>query len=82
MLRIAILTVAALTLSTGAEAGKCALSKASGLGATKDIATFMSNKALNDMIAKNGEKGKGKVTTTCDGLPVAMTCITSQRSCK
>ena len=82
MLRIVILTVAALTISSSAQAGKCAMSKASGLGATKEIAMFMSNKALGDMIAKNGEKGKGKVSTTCDGLPVATTCISSQRSCK
>ena len=81
MLRIAIVTAAALTFSTGAEAGKCAMSKASGLGATKEIAMFMSNKALNDMIAKNGEKGSGKVTTTSEGV-IGTTCISSQRSCK
>jgi hypothetical protein len=59
------------------------MSSASGLGVTKEIATFMSNKALKDMTAKNGEKGVGKVATTCDGsLVVSTTCISKQRTCK
>ena len=83
MIRFALVTLAAMTLATGAQAGHCAMSKASGLGVTKEIATTMSNKALADMIAKNGEKGKGKVTTTCDGSAiVSTTCTSSQRSCK
>ena len=52
MLRIALLTVAAVAMSTGAQAGKCSNSSASGLGVTKDIAMFMSNKALKDMVGK------------------------------
>ncbi len=81
MLRILGISLVALTISTSAFAGKCSMSSASGLGVSKEIATFMSNKALADMIAKNGEKGKGKVTTTCtEGLGV--TCNSKQRSCK
>ena len=83
MIRIALITIVAVTLSTSAFAGHCAKSTASGLGVTKEVATFMSNKALNDMIAKNGEKGKGKVTTTCDSSAiVSTTCKSSQRTCK
>ncbi len=83
MLRIALLTVAAVAMSTGAQAGKCSNSSASGLGVTKDIAMFMSNKALKDMVAKNGEKGVGKVTTTCDSSAiVSTTCVSKQKSCK
>lgn len=88
MLRIALLTIAAVAMSTSAMttsayAGKCSSSSASGLGVTKDIAMFMSNKALKDMIAKNGEKGKGKITTTCDSSAiVSTTCISKQASCK
>ena len=83
MLRIALLTVAAVAMTTSAQAGKCSSSSASGLGVTKDIAMFMSNKALKDMIAKNGEKGKGKVTTSCDSSAiVSTTCISKQASCK
>ncbi len=82
MLRIALLTVAAVAMSTGAQAGKCSNSSASGLGVTKDIAMFMSNKAVKDMIAKNGEKGVGKVTTTCDSTLISTTCISKQKSCK
>jgi hypothetical protein len=83
MMRIALLTLAAFTMSTAAQAGKCSLSSAQGIGVTKDIAMFMSNKAVADMIAKNGEKGKGKVSTTCDGsLIVSTTCTSKQRSCK
>jgi hypothetical protein len=83
MLRIALLAVAAMTFATAAQAGKCAMSAASGLGVTPEIAKFMSNKALNDMLAKNGEKGVGKVTTTCDSaLVVSTTCVSKQRSCK
>jgi len=83
MLRFALLAAAAVLMSTGAQAAKCSVSSASGLGVTKDIATYMSNKALKDMLAKNGEKGKGKVTTTCDGsMVVSTTCISKQKSCK
>ena len=83
MIRLVLATAAALTLATAAQAGHCSMSKASGLGVTKEIATFMSNKALKDMTAKNGEKGVGKVTTTCDsGAVVSTTCTSSQRTCK
>lgn len=83
MFRIALVTIAALTLTTAAQAGKCSMSSASGLGVSKEIATFMSNKAVTDMIAKNGEKGAGKVTTTCDSSAlISTTCISKQRSCK
>ena len=35
------------------------------------------------MIAKNGEKGVGKVATTCDSSAiVSTTCISKQKSCK
>jgi len=83
MIRFALVTLAAATLASGAQAGHCAMSKASGLGVSKEIATAMSTKALSEMIAKNGEKGKGKITTTCDGTAiVSTTCTSSQRSCK
>jgi hypothetical protein len=83
MFRIALITVAALTMTTAAQAKQCSMSKASGLGVSKEIATFMSNKAVKDMIAKNGEKGVGKVTTTCDSaMVVSTTCTSTQRSCK
>ncbi len=83
MIRITILTLVALSMTTAAHAGKCSSSSASGLGVTKDIAMFMSNKALKDMIAKNGEKGVGKVGTTCDQtLLVSTTCTSRQKSCK
>lgn len=83
MLRIAIIAVAALSVSSAAQAGKCALNTATGLGVTKEIATFMSNKAVGDMIAKNGEKAKGKVTTTCDSsMIVSTTCTSKQLGCK
>jgi hypothetical protein len=83
MIRIALATIAALSLTTAAQAGSCAMTSATGLGVTKDIAMFMSNKALKDMTAKNGEKGSGKVTTTCDGSTiVTTTCVSKQRTCK
>ena len=83
MLRIALLTMAAVSMTTAAQAGKCAMSTASGLGVSKEIAMFMSNKAVTDMIAKNGEKGVGKVTTTCDSSAVVTTtCTSKQKSCK
>ena len=81
MIRMVLVAAAALTISTAAQAGKCSSSSASGLGVTKDIAMFMSNKALNDMIAKNGEKGVGKVSTTCE-TTLGTTCISKQKSCK
>lgn len=83
MFRLAFLTLIALTMTTAAQAAKCSMSSASGLGVTKDIANFMSNKAVADMIAKNGEKGVGKVTTTCDSSAiVSTTCVSRQKSCK
>ena len=83
MFRLAMITIAALTLTSAAHAKSCAMSSASGLGVTKEIATYMSNKAVTDMIAKNGEKGIGKVSTTCDSSAVvSTTCTSKQRSCK
>lgn len=81
MIRIVLVTAAAVAFATAAEAGKCSKSTASGVGATKEIATMVSVDALKEMIAKNGEKGKGKITTTCDG-PLLTNCKSSQRSCK
>jgi hypothetical protein len=83
MIRFALLTLAAVSVASSAQAGKCSMSTAQGIGVTKEIATFMSNKAVTDMIAKNGEKGVGKVSTSCDGtLVVSTTCTSKQRSCK
>jgi hypothetical protein len=83
MIRIALLTLAAVTMASSAQAAKCSMSSAQGIGVTKDIAMFMSNKAVTDMIAKNGEKGVGKVSTTCDSsLIVSTSCTSKQRSCK
>jgi hypothetical protein len=83
MIRTTMIVCAAMAFATSAHAGKCSVSSASGLGVTKDIATFMSNKALKDMTTKNGEKGVGKVSTTCDGsMVISTTCISKQRTCK
>lgn len=81
MLRFALALVASLTITTGAFAGSCSVSKAGGIGATKDIAMFMSNKALHNMLEKNGEKGVGKVTTTCQS-GLVFDCVSAQKSCK
>ena len=79
---IAIATLAAGTLvSTGAQAG-CSMTSAGGIGVSKDIATFMSNKALHNMTEKLGEKGTGKVTTTCTGEVLLVNCVSKQRTCK
>lgn len=83
MFRFALLTVAAVSIATSAQAGSCAMSSASGLGVTKDIAMFMSDKALHNMLVARGETGKGKITTTCDSSAiVTTTCISKQKSCK
>ncbi len=83
MIRIAFAAIAAVSFASAAQAGHCSRSSAAGLGVTKEIATFMSNKALKDMIAKNGEKGVGRVSTTCEsGAVVATKCTSSQKSCK
>jgi hypothetical protein len=82
MLHILLAATATLVMSSGAfAAGTCWMTKAGGIGINKDIATFMSNKALHDMQAKNGEKGVGKVTTTCE-VGMIVNCISAQKSCR
>jgi len=83
MIRFATVVLAAMTLATGAQANHCSRSTASGIGVSKEIASSMSNQALKDMIAKNGERGVGKVKTTCDGSAIVTTsCKSSQRTCR
>lgn len=82
MIRLAVVALATLAATSAAHAGKCSYSSASGLGVTKDIATYMSNKAVKDMIKKNGEKGVGPVKTTCTASFLSTTCISKQKSCK
>ena len=82
MIRIALVMIAALTLSTAAQAGSCSMTSAGGIGVTPDIAMFMSNKALKDMTAKLGEKGVGKVDTTCTGGIPLTNCVSKQKTCK
>lgn len=81
MIRIVLATIAAVAFASAAQAGKCAKSTASGFGATKEIATAASVQSLKELMAKNGEKAKGKIVTTCDG-PLLSTCKSSQRGCK
>ena len=78
---IATVALSFITLSSGAFAGSCSMSSAGGIGVSKDIAMFMSNKALHNMLEKNGEKGVGKITTTCKEGPV-VDCVSKQKSCK
>ena len=78
---LALATIIALAASPPANAGSCGRYGGWGIGVTKDIAMFMSNKALHNMIEKNGEKGVGKVTTTCKEGPV-VDCVSKQKSCK
>jgi len=82
MIRTLLLTLAVVGMASSAHAGSCAKSTAAGLGVTKEIATFMSNKALHNMIEKNGEKGRGAVTTTCETTLLSTTCHSSQRTCR
>lgn len=81
MIRIAVATLALFAFSSVSYAG-CSMTSAGGIGATKDIAEFMSNKALKDMTAKLGEKGTGKVETSCTTTLVVTNCVSKQKTCK
>jgi len=81
MIRIVLVTAGVMMMTTGAFAGNCSRSSAGGIGVSQDIASFMSNKALHNMLVKNGERGVGKVTTTCKP-GVVWDCISAQKSCK
>ncbi len=81
MVRISIALAALLAANSAAFAGSCWTTKGGGIGATEAIASFMSNKALHNVQAQYGEKGVGKVTTTCKpGL--VFDCVSAQKSCK
>ena len=81
MIRFAVATLAALAFSTAAAHAGCSMTSAGGIGVTEQIAQFMSNKALVNMSAKLGEKGTGKVSTSCTpGL--IWNCISKQQTCK
>jgi hypothetical protein len=82
MIRAALFAAAAMfAASTSAQAGKCYLTSASGVGATKEIATEVSKSALGTAIALRDVKGKGKVVTKCSGAFPVVTCKSSQRTC-
>ncbi len=81
MLRISIALAALLAAHSAAFAGSCWTTKGGGIGATEGIAQFMSNKALHNVQAQYGEKGIGKVTTTCTP-GVIWNCVSAQKSCK
>lgn len=85
MIRVTILSaVAAVAFAGAAEAGKskCFVTSAQGVGATKEIADSLSKTALATALTTNAVKGKGKVTTKCEGAFPVVTCKSSQRSCK
>jgi hypothetical protein len=79
----AALIGAALLVPAIAEAkGKCTTVGGQGTGLTPEIATLMATNALSEALASYGGKGKGKVTTKCDGMVVMATCTAKQRACK
>lgn len=83
MVRLTFVAAALLIANSSAfAAGSCWMTKGGGIGATKDIATFMSNKALHNTQDKYGEKGKGAVTTTCTQSGLVWDCVSAQKSCK
>jgi hypothetical protein len=83
VLASAALIGAAMLLPAAAEAkGKCTVVGGQGTGLTPEIAKLMATNALGEAIASHGGKGRGKVTTKCDGMVVMATCTAKQRACK
>lgn len=83
MIRIAILAaVAAVALTSTAQAAKCVVTTATGVGATKEIADNIAKQSLASAIANSGSKAKGKVTIKNEGAFPLITSKASQRNCK
>lgn len=83
MIRFMLAAAAVVFAASGAFAAEtCTKIKGGGIGATEDIARFMSAKALKDLQDKYGEKGVGKVTTVCSNQTVYIDCTSEQKSCK
>lgn len=81
MVRISIAVAALIAAHSAAIAGSCWTTKGGGIGASESIASFMSNKALHNVQAQYGEKGRGPVKTSCKP-GVVWDCVSSQKSCK
>lgn len=83
MIRTALLAaVAAVALTSTAQAGKCVVSTATGIGATKEIAETVAKSSLATAISTAGTKAKGKVVVKTSGDFPVFTAKASQRNCK
>ncbi|MDZ4843651.1 MAG: hypothetical protein SH859_16110 [Hyphomicrobium aestuarii] len=83
MIRIAVLTaVAALAMTSTAQAGKCVVTTATGIGATKEIAEDLAKMSLASAISASGNKASGKVSVKNEGAFPLITSKASQRNCK
>lgn len=83
MIRIAILAAAAaFAMTSTAQAGKCVVTTATGIGATKEIAENIAKNQLASAISASGNKAKGKVSVKSEGAFPVVTAKASQRNCK
>lgn len=83
MIRTALLAaVAAVALTSTAHAGKCVVTTATGVGATKELATVVASASLATAIATAGTTAKGKTVVKTSGDFPLVTAKASQRNCK
>lgn len=80
----AAVLISAFAIAPANAAGKAARCQQVGGGATmltEDLARYMAQAALKNVIAAKGLVGKGKISVTCDKTPGLPNCHARQKAC-
>lgn len=80
--KLSIAVAAMLSLSSGAEAGKCVVAGGEATMVTEDLAKFMAGAALKNSMAAHGWKPMGAVKMKCDAGTAGLAhCMARQKAC-
>lgn len=71
-----------LAVSTASGAAECKLYGGIGNGLTEDLAKFMADAAVKNVIENNGMKPTGEIKHTCKSATIGSECTARMQGCK
>jgi hypothetical protein len=71
-----------LAVSTASQAAECKLYGGIGNGLTEDLAKFMADAAVKNVIENNGMKPTGEIKHTCKAATIGSECTARMQGCK
>jgi hypothetical protein len=71
-----------LAAATGSKAAECKLFGGIGNGLTEDLAKFMADAAVKNVIENNGMKPTGDIKHTCKAATLGSECTARMQGCK